>query len=41
MASDAEMTANVRQLLNAQQSALKTAHDTIKKLRDLHEAVHS
>jgi uncharacterized protein (TIGR02284 family) len=41
MASDAEMTADVRQLLNAQQSALKTAHDTIKKLRDLHEAVHS
>lgn len=41
LSSDAEMTADVRQLLNSQQAALKVAHDTIKKYRDLNEAVHA
>jgi uncharacterized protein (TIGR02284 family) len=37
--SDAEMTAEVRQLITNQKSALKQSHDTIKKYRDLHAAV--
>ena len=39
LASDAEMTADTRQLITSQQAALKTAHDTIKKYRDMHKAV--
>lgn len=39
LASDAEMSADTRQLITSQQSALKTAHDTIKKYRDMHKAV--
>ncbi len=37
--SDAEMSAEIRQLITSQKSDLKTAHDMIKKYRDLHEAV--
>ncbi len=39
--SDAEMSAEVRQLIASQQSELKTAHDLIRKYRDLHETVNS
>lgn len=36
LASDAEMPANIRQLIAKQKSALKTSHDLIKKYRDMH-----
>jgi len=39
LASDAEMPAEVRQLVAAQKSALKTSHDLIKKYRDMHAVV--
>lgn len=35
LASDAEMSADTRQLITKQQSALKTAHDLVKKYRDM------
>lgn len=38
--SDAEISADVRQLIAKQKSSLKTSHDTIKKYRDLHAAVN-
>jgi uncharacterized protein (TIGR02284 family) len=38
--SDAEMNADVRQLITEQKSSLKDAHDLIKKYRDLHEAIN-
>ena len=41
LASDAEMDADIRQLITAQQSALKAAHNLIKKYRDMHKAVNS
>ena len=41
IASDAEMTADTRQLIAEQQAKLKTAHDMIKKYRDVHKAVHA
>lgn len=37
--SDAEMTAEIRQLITGQQEKLKTSHDIIKKYRDMHKAV--
>lgn len=37
--SDAEMSAEIRQLIMDQKSSLKNAHDMIKKYRDMHEAV--
>ena len=37
--SDAEMTADVRQLIANQKASLKTSHDVIKKYRDMHAAV--
>ncbi|MES2647207.1 MAG: PA2169 family four-helix-bundle protein [Bacteroidota bacterium] len=39
LSSDAEMSADVRQLITEQKSSLKTAHDLIKKYRDLHKQV--
>lgn len=39
LASDAEIDATTRQLITAQQSSLKTAHDIIKKYRDAQKAV--
>jgi uncharacterized protein (TIGR02284 family) len=36
--SDAELPAEVRQLIVNQKAALKTSHDTIKRYRDMHEA---
>lgn len=41
LASDAEMSADVRQLITDQQSKLKTSHDMIKKYRDMHKAVNA
>ena len=40
LASDAEMSAETRQLITDQQASLKTAHDLIKKYRDAHKAVN-
>ena len=41
LASDAEMSAETRNLITDQQSKLKTSHDLIKKYRDAHKAVTS
>lgn len=41
IASDAEMSADTRQLIADQQAKLKTSHDIIKKYRDVHKAVNS
>jgi len=41
LASDAEMTAEIRQLITSQQASLKTSHDLIKKYRDAHKAVNA
>ncbi len=38
--SDAEIPADVRQLVTNQKSSLKTSHDVIKKYRDLHATVN-
>jgi len=38
--SDAELPADVRQLIANQKSSLKTSHDVIKKYRDVHAAVN-
>ena len=37
LASDAEMSANVRQVITTQQASLKKSHDLIKKYRDMHQ----
>ena len=39
LVSDAEMSADVRQVITEQQSALRVAHNLIKKYRDLNKAV--
>jgi uncharacterized protein (TIGR02284 family) len=39
--SDAEINADVRQLITNQKSSLKTSHDVIKKYRDLHAEVNN
>lgn len=41
LASDAEMSAEVRKLITDQQATLKIAHNLIKKYRDLHHAVNA
>ena len=41
LASDAEIDADTRQLISAQQVSLKSSHDIIKKHRDMHKAVNS
>lgn len=41
LASDAEIDADTRQLISAQQASLKNSHDIIKKYRDMHKAVNS
>jgi len=38
--TDAELPADVRQLVANQKSSLKTSHDVIKKYRDVHAAVN-
>lgn len=39
--SDAEMSAEIRQLITGQQEKLKTSHDIIKKYRDVHQTVNA
>jgi uncharacterized protein (TIGR02284 family) len=41
LASDAEMSAETRQLITSQQASLKTSHDIIKKYRDIRKAVNA
>ena len=41
LASDAEMSADTRQLITTQKASLKQSHDVIKKYRDLHEQVNA
>lgn len=41
LSSDAQMDADVRQLITEQQSTLKIAHNLIKKYRDLHKVVNA
>jgi uncharacterized protein (TIGR02284 family) len=41
LASDAEITTEVRQLITSQQATLRIAHNLIKKYRDLHHAVNA
>ena len=41
LASDAEISADTRQLITNQQSSLKTSHDIIKKYRDAQKAVNA
>jgi uncharacterized protein (TIGR02284 family) len=41
LASDAEMSAETRQLITAQQSSLKKSHDIIKEYRDAQKAVNA
>jgi uncharacterized protein (TIGR02284 family) len=41
LASDAEMSAETRQLITSQQSTLRIAHNLIKKYRELHHAVNA
>jgi uncharacterized protein (TIGR02284 family) len=40
LASDAEMSAETRQLITSQQASLKKSHDIIKKYRDAQKAVN-
>ena len=39
LASDAEMNADIRQLITSQKAALKKSHDIIKTYRDAHDLV--
>lgn len=39
--SDAEISADTRQLIAEQQAKLKTSHNVIKKYRDAHKVVHA
>jgi uncharacterized protein (TIGR02284 family) len=41
LASDAEISADTRQLITDQQSSLKTSHDFIKKYRDAQKVVNA
>jgi uncharacterized protein (TIGR02284 family) len=37
--SDVEIPAEIRQMIVSQQSNIKTAHDVVKRYRDMHEAI--
>jgi uncharacterized protein (TIGR02284 family) len=39
LASDADLPANIRQVITNQKAALKSSHDMVKKYRDMHAAV--
>jgi uncharacterized protein (TIGR02284 family) len=39
LASDADMSTDVRKMITSQQQSLRTAHGVIKKYRDLHQAL--
>jgi len=41
IASDAEMSSDIRRLISKQQEKLKNAHDMIRKYRDEHKEVHA
>ncbi|MEO7313308.1 MAG: PA2169 family four-helix-bundle protein [Chitinophagaceae bacterium] len=41
LASDAEMSAEIRQLITSQKADLKAAHDQIKVYRDMQQPAHS
>jgi uncharacterized protein (TIGR02284 family) len=41
LASDAEMSAETRNIITDQQASLKKSHDMIKKYRDVNKAVHA
>ena len=41
LASDAEISAETRQLITDQQSSLKASHDVIKKLRDVQKTINA
>ena len=41
LASDAEISAETRQLITDQQASLKNSHDLIKKYRDAHKAANN
>ena len=41
LSSDAEMSADVRQLITGQYNSEKSSHDLIKKYRDAHETMES
>lgn len=41
IASDAEMTPDIRKLITTQHLALKNDHDLIKKYRDVHQAINA
>jgi hypothetical protein len=38
LSSDAEMSAEIRQLITEQKNSLKKSHDKIKRMRDLQPA---
>jgi uncharacterized protein (TIGR02284 family) len=39
LSSDAEIPAEIRQMLETQRSHIQTSHDVVKRYRDMHEAV--
>jgi uncharacterized protein (TIGR02284 family) len=39
--SDAEIPADIRQMILEQKSELQTAHDLVKRYRDMHESIES
>jgi len=39
LATDAELPANLRQIITSQKASLKNAHDMVKKYRDMNKAV--
>jgi uncharacterized protein (TIGR02284 family) len=39
LASDAEIPAEIRQIITSQRSNIQTAHDVVKRYRDMHEAI--
>jgi len=41
LASDAEISAEIRNVITDQQAALKKSHNLIKKYRDMHKAVNA
>ncbi|TDE12860.1 ferritin-like domain-containing protein [Dyadobacter psychrotolerans] len=41
LATDADLSVEIRQLITDQKASLKESHDLIKKYRDMHQAVNS
>lgn len=39
--SDAEIPADIRQIILEQKDEIQTAHDTVKRYRDMHESIQS